>query len=60
MAEGRSKKMRPEDFTHVVESQRGAREAVAAVWEAAMTVGWVCWAITISPVCLRLMLAKGT
>ena len=33
--------MRPEDFTYVVESQRGAREALAAVWEAAMMVGWV-------------------
>lgn len=33
--------MRPEDFTYVVESQHGAREALAAVWEAAMTVGWV-------------------
>ena len=32
--------MQPEDFAYVVDSRRGAREALAAVWEAAMVLGW--------------------
>lgn len=34
-----AERMRSEDFTYVVESQHGAREALAAVWEAAIMVG---------------------
>lgn len=32
--------MRPVDFTYVVESKRGAREALVAVWKAAVAAGW--------------------
>ncbi len=32
--------MRPADFTYVVESKRGAREALVSVWKAAMAAGW--------------------
>lgn len=32
--------MRPADFTYVVASKRGAREALVSVWKAAVAAGW--------------------
>ena len=32
--------MRPSDVAYVVESKRGARDAVVSVWKAAMAAGW--------------------
>ncbi len=32
--------MHPQDFTYVIESKRGVREAVVSVWKAAMAAGW--------------------
>ena len=33
--------MRPEDFTHMVESDRAVRQALVSVWKAALAAGWV-------------------
>lgn len=33
--------MKPEEFTIVVESQKGVREALAAVWKAATRAEWI-------------------
>ena len=33
--------MHPDEFTIVIETQKGAREALVDVWKAAMAAGWI-------------------
>jgi uncharacterized protein (DUF302 family) len=33
--------MHPDEFTIVIETEKGAREAVVDVWKAAMAAGWI-------------------